>query len=180
LRSRDPVASRLDRIPAHRCVLAVRQFRRRGRVIYIYPAGELLAFIRAAVSEVGIERGKGNSNKDTFAVLVPNPAWRWTGSDGQPWQWIGDGEEHAAINAIRTALNTRSRSVIQGFGAFAGLAVRADSARSPPFVLTMFDTGASAGPARVRTGGSPASARSMSDIRRHSRCPSNSRKPKWR
>lgn len=72
--------------------------------IYLYSSDEIVGAIRDAVERGGLRRGMGQSNDDTFAVLVPLANFRWSARAGQPWQYVGDGTETAALAALRTAL----------------------------------------------------------------------------
>ena len=74
------------------------------RFLYIYRSRDLLDLVRKAVKADGLELGKGNSNDDTYAVLVPNPAWRWTSKHDADWRFSGEGSETTALHALRTSL----------------------------------------------------------------------------
>lgn len=71
--------------------------------LYVYEREELLGAIRAAVRHSGFRRGMGNSNEDTFAVLVPLPRDRWERSDAD-WRYAGTAEENRAITVMRSTL----------------------------------------------------------------------------
>lgn len=73
--------------------------------IYLYQSDELVELVKSAVRSDGFGRGFGNSNEVTYAVLVPNAAWRWhRGAAGQ-WAWAGTGDENAAVSAARQLLS---------------------------------------------------------------------------
>lgn len=72
--------------------------------IYLYRSDEIVGAIREAVARDGLRRGMGQSNDDTFAVLVPLARFRWSARAGQPWQYVGEGTEAAALTTLRTAL----------------------------------------------------------------------------
>ena len=59
-----------------------------GECIYAYQRDELLGHVRREVCQ-GISRAKGNSNDDTFSVLVPLPVNCWARRKGR-WVFIGE------------------------------------------------------------------------------------------
>jgi hypothetical protein len=76
----------------------------RGRFVYVYRAADLLSLIRVAILGAGLELGKGNSNDDTYAVLVPNPAWRWSAAANEPWSFCGERGERQPVEELQRSL----------------------------------------------------------------------------
>jgi hypothetical protein len=69
--------------------------------VYFYTREFLLRVVREAVLRGGLRRGMGQSNEDTFGVLVPVSPARWCRVDGQ-WHFVGEGRP--PIDRIRAAL----------------------------------------------------------------------------
>lgn len=61
------------------------------RHIYVYKREEILGYIRDAM-RMGMVRGAGNSNVDTFGVFIPLAEYRWQRVKGI-WCWRGEGPE---------------------------------------------------------------------------------------
>lgn len=78
-------------------------YRDGGKWIYVYDRRELTGHIKEAVPK-GLRRGMGNSNEDTFAVLIPIAEKRWQRARGH-WQWAGAGSAEAAVAHLRAVLN---------------------------------------------------------------------------
>jgi hypothetical protein len=74
-----------------------------GQHIYVYDSATLIECVSAEARACGFKRGMGNSNDDTFAVLVDLPSLRWSRDDGH-WQYAGYGTESDAIAEIRKHL----------------------------------------------------------------------------
>lgn len=72
--------------------------------LYLYSSRELVALIANRVRAGGLMRGLGDSNDDTFAVMVPLPDYRWKRTEGE-WHWTGAGEEEPAIESVRNQLS---------------------------------------------------------------------------
>lgn len=73
----------------------------RMRHVYVYESATLLNQIRAAVRQKGLQRGRGRSNVDTFAVNVPVPRLRWASPTTGTWLYNGPGAEDVAVTDLR-------------------------------------------------------------------------------
>ena len=73
-----------------------------GRFIYLYEQDEIANLIREAVLK-GLRRGAGNSNEDTFSVLIPISRMRW-GRTGSDWVYEGVGSEVGQLKVVKGIL----------------------------------------------------------------------------
>jgi hypothetical protein len=70
-----------------------------GRYIYLYRQTEITSYLRAATLR-GLRRGAGNSNEDTFAVLIPIASMRWV-RRGKAWMYGGTGSESEHLRILQ-------------------------------------------------------------------------------
>jgi hypothetical protein len=78
-------------------------YRNGGKWVYVYDRAELTSHIKSAV-RLGMRRGIGNSNEDTFSVFVPMADKRWQ-RDNQVWSWVGSGDAQPALAHLLAVLN---------------------------------------------------------------------------
>lgn len=73
--------------------------------LYLYSRQHIIGYIRREVQTQGLFRALGNSDDDTFGVLIPvSPArWRRTGNN---WIYLGEGIE--PIATVKSLLTTSS------------------------------------------------------------------------
>lgn len=67
--------------------------------VYFYSRDRLLSFVREQVLQGGLRRGMGESNEDTFGVLVPVSPARWKREDGR-WTFVGKGDARVVARQI--------------------------------------------------------------------------------
>jgi len=75
--------------------------------VYFYTRSFLIRCVREKVVSGGLQRGMGNSNEDTFGVLVQVSPARWRRVDGV-WAFVGSGTP--PIERIRAAMNKECSS----------------------------------------------------------------------
>lgn len=72
--------------------------------VYAYGRNEVIRGVSSVVSSSGMLLGAGNSNEDTFGVLVPLPVMRWELSGGS-WEYFGPADGHWGAPRIASALD---------------------------------------------------------------------------
>lgn len=74
--------------------------------VYLYESQEILGHIRKMALTDGLRRGMGNSNQDTFALLIPLPEmrWSWRPEAQGSWAYDGVGAEDERVLSVRTGL----------------------------------------------------------------------------
>ncbi len=73
-----------------------------GGHVYLYSSDEIMEHLRST-APLGLARGAGRSNEDTFAVFIPLAKRRWLRSDGA-WCWAGEGEQVDAVQSVSKSL----------------------------------------------------------------------------
>lgn len=67
--------------------------------VYFYSRNRLLSFVYEQVMQGGLRRGMGESNEDTFGVLVPVSPARWKREAGR-WTFVGKGDARVVARQI--------------------------------------------------------------------------------